>query len=177
MGPLLWIAAGALGLGWLLKPKAPTLPSGGVQIVQTPQGPVIVPTTVPPTAPQIIQTPQGPVVVPTTVPPQGGLPVSPVALPSKIHGMKQTTKPSVAEMDYTKILAEDLDQHLKTAGAGYSRPKLEAFQYFARLYVDGFYGPRAAGAVKYFTGHEPVQPVYGNASGSKKVAEYRPPGF
>ena len=79
--------------------------------------------------------------------PAGGTPPGP--------GVKDMARLDRAA-DSAKVVAADI----KSKGRAYDRKGLAAFQKLAGLDVDGVYGPRSAGAIRWYTG-ESIAPLTG----------------
>src|SRR5262245_21474997 len=65
-----------------------------------------------------------------------------------------------ARLDRARALAVQVAQLIKAQGPAYKRDVVAAFQREAGLAPDGVYGPRTAGAVKWYTG-EAIPPLSG----------------
>jgi peptidoglycan hydrolase-like protein with peptidoglycan-binding domain len=73
-----------------------------------------------------------------------------------------------ARLDRAAALAQQVAADVKNKGRAYNRRLTADFQREAALTADGIYGPRTAGAVKWYTG-ESVPPISGRG-----FAQYTP---
>lgn len=68
--------------------------------------------------------------------------------------------PDAARLERARALALQVAQSIKAQGTAYNRELVAAFQREAGLLTDGVYGPRTAGALKWYTG-ESISPLSG----------------
>jgi peptidoglycan hydrolase-like protein with peptidoglycan-binding domain len=84
--------------------------------------------------------------------------------PATVLPSTDTTK----RLDRAAELAKQVAESVKARGQAYDRAVVRAFQQAADLTADGIYGPKTAGALKWYTG-ELVPPIGGGA-----LAPYAP---
>jgi peptidoglycan hydrolase-like protein with peptidoglycan-binding domain len=125
----------------------------------------------PATAPKETK-PPAPPVHPSDATPKTAQPGKPATAESpKDAGQRDreraTTAPTVPglpdreQLDRTAGLAKQVADSVKKGGKGYDRALVTAFQKEAGLAADGIYGPRTAGAVKWYTGESIAPPTGG----------------
>jgi murein L,D-transpeptidase YcbB/YkuD len=112
---------------------------------------------------------------PKTPPEQPSTPTAPKTEPQKPAEAKPAETPSVSltnesakRLDRAAALGKQVAASVKARGKSYDRVTVTAFQREAGLAADGIYGPRTAGAVKWYTG-ETIPPIGGGA-----LATYAP---
>jgi peptidoglycan hydrolase-like protein with peptidoglycan-binding domain len=109
---------------------------------------------------------------PSTVPAGGMVAPAKTALVAPTEPTRSGTQPPrepapkadapVSRLDRAAELAKRVVETVKSKGQGYDRAVVVAFQREAGLTADGLYGPKTAGAVKWYT-NEAVPPISGGS--------------
>ncbi len=95
------------------------------------------------------------------------IPYAPPGKATRPPTKPKTTKPSGAKIH---PLALGVEASLESKGRNYSRPMMRNFQRIAKIAVDGLYGGGTAGALGYFLGRKPPQPIFKPL----RIKKYRP---
>lgn len=129
-----------------------------------------------PEIPQVLPT------VPEALPSVPVVPTAPKTAPKPTAPAPKATAPASGVVKATGVdaatalrLAPLVLQDLTDKNANYSRDAMSAFQKAAGLGVDGDYGPRTAGALKFYSG-KTVPPSFGKyrKKGEPVIIDYTP---
>lgn len=85
--------------------------------------------------------------------PQGGAPQATKPAPATPYAIKDRQR-----LDAGHVVAKELAKDLGAKGKNVNREILRRFQRIAGLQVDGVYGPKTAGALRWFTVEPPAKP-------------------
>lgn len=83
--------------------------------------------------------------------------------------------PTPSELAEARAMAEAVDADVRAKLGRYDQNLVRSFQSKVRLWGDGLYGPKTAGAVAHFTQREPPKPIYSSRDGNRTPVPYTPP--